>query len=104
MAHVDTDVLLPNDHVKQAVLAGKMTQITRGKAYVEEGDTFEIEDQTFEVVAVEELTLGEMTDTDAQREGSADLDAYKERMVRVHSGNFEWDDDSSVVRHLFEAQ
>jgi hypothetical protein len=104
MADVDTDTLLPNDHVKQAVLTGKMTQLTRGKAYAAEGDTFQIEDQEFVVASVDELTLGEMTDTDAQREGSANLEEYKERLVRVHGGNFEWDDDADVVRHLFEGR
>jgi hypothetical protein len=40
-----------------------------------------------------------MTDEDARREGSADLDAYKERMVRAHGGDFEWNEDADVVRH-----
>jgi len=103
MGTVDAETLLPNDHVIQAVLAGKMTQISRGQAYAAEGDSFEIEDQGFIVISVDELTLGELTDADAQREGSADLDAYKDRLVRAHGGNFEWDDDSEVVRHQFEA-
>ncbi|MDZ7777364.1 MAG: hypothetical protein U5L09_18030 [Bacteroidales bacterium] len=50
------------------------------------------------------MTLGEMTDADAQREGSADLDAYKKRLVRAHGGDFEWDDEADVVRHRFEPQ
>jgi hypothetical protein len=103
MGTVDASTLLPNDHVKKAVLAGKMTQISRGQAYAEEGDRFEIDDQEFVVVSVDELTLGELTDADAQREGSADLDAYKERLVQAHGGNFEWDDDAEIVRHQFEA-
>jgi len=104
MGTVDASTLLPNDHVTQAVLAGEMTQISRGQAYAEEGDTFEIDDQEFVVVGVDELTLGELTDADAQREGSADLEAYKERLVAAHGGNFEWDDNSQIVRHRFEAK
>ena len=104
MGTVDTDVLLPTGRVRQAVLSGKVTQITRGQAYAEEGDSFAIDDLEFVVVSVDELTLGEMTDTDAQREGSADLEAYKKRLVEAHGGNFEWNDDSEVVRHRFEAQ
>ena len=104
MGTVDTETLLPNDHVKKAVLAGKMTQISRGQAYAEKGDTFGIEDQKFVVVSVDELTLGELTDADAQREGSADLEAYRERLVAAHGGNFEWDDNSQIVRHRFEAK
>ncbi len=104
MAEIDPETLLPNDHVIGAVASGEMTQITRGQAYAEEGDTFEIDDQTFVVDSIEQLTLGEMTDADAQREGSADLAAYKERMVRAHGGNFEWDDSAEVFQHQFEPQ
>jgi len=32
------------------------------------------------------------------------LEAYRERLVAAHGGNFEWDDDSEVVRHQFEAK
>jgi len=104
MAEIDPETLLPNDRVKQAVLTGKMTQISRGQAYAEEGDTFEIDGQQFVVDRITQLTLGEMTDADAQREGSADLDAYKERMVKAHGGNFEWDESAEVFQHQFEPQ
>jgi hypothetical protein len=104
MAHIEVDTLLPNGHVKELVADGEMTQLTRGQAYADEGDTFEIDGDTYAVTTVEELTLGELTDEDAQREGSADLDAYKKRLVRAHGGDFEWDDDADVVRHRFEAQ
>jgi len=102
MGTIDAETLLPNDHVKQAVLAGEMTQISRGQPYAEEGDTFEIDGEEFVVASIDELTLGEMTDADAQREGSEDLEAYKQRLVRAHGGEFEWDDDAEIVRHRFE--
>ncbi len=104
MAELDPKTLLPNDHVIQAVASGTMTQLTRGQAYAEEGDTFEIDGQTFVVESITERQLGDLTDEDAQREGSADLDAYKERMVHAHGGNFEWDDSASVVTHQFESR
>jgi len=104
MAEIEPETLLPNDRVIQAVADGEMTQITRGQAYAEEGDSFHIDDQTFVVERIEQLTLGEMTDADAQREGSPDLEAYKERMVRAHGGNFEWDDSAEVIQHRLEAQ
>ena len=104
MSELDPATLLPNDRVKQAVAAGDMTQISRGQAYAEEGDTFEIDGQTFVVDRIEQLTLGEMTDADAQREGSPNLEAYKERMVKAHGGNFEWDDSATVFQHRFEPQ
>jgi len=104
MATIDASDLLPNEHVQQTVLSGDVTQISRGASdrYAEEGDTFELEGAEFEVTSVEERTLGDMTDEDAQREGSPSLEAYRERMVKVHGGNFEWDDDSTIVRYRFE--
>ena len=104
MATIDPKSLFPNDRSVEAVAAGEMTQIHRGQQYAEEGDTFEIDGKTFEVVDVTERTLGDMTDEDARREGSEDLAAYKERMVRAHGGNFEWDDDADVIRHRVERQ
>lgn len=104
MAEIDPDTLLPNEHVKTAVASGKMTQLTRGQAYAEEGDIFEIDGQEFVVSSLESRKLGDLTDADAQREGSADLDAYKQRMVQAHGGNFEWDDSADVITHRFEEQ
>lgn len=106
MASIDADALLPNDRVKQAVLAGDVTQLSRGAAnrYAESGDTFAIEETTFEVTSVEERTLGDLTDEDAQREGSESLEAYKKRMEMVHPGDFEWDPTSDIVTYRFEPQ
>jgi len=101
MAHVEPETLLPNDRMRQQALAGEVTQIHRGQQYADEGDTFELEGTTFEVVSVEERTLGDLTDADAQAEGMRDLDHYREILRRAHE-NFEWDDDSEVVCHRFE--
>ncbi|KAA9405965.1 ASCH domain-containing protein [Haloarcula hispanica] len=100
MAQIDAGEILSNDHVQQMAAEGRVTQMHRGHQYADEGDTFEIDGTEFEVTDVTHRTLGDMTDEDAQREGSEDLDAYKERMKKVH-GSFEWDDDSEVVRHRF---
>ncbi|WP_255152370.1 ASCH domain-containing protein [Halorarius halobius] len=104
MADIDADALLPNDRVKQAALAGDVTQLTRGASnrYAEEGDTFEVDGQQFEVTSVEDRTLGDLTDADAKREGSESLEAYKKRMERVHPGEFEWDETSEVRTYRFE--
>jgi uncharacterized protein YhfF len=87
--------------MRRQALDGDVTQIHRGQAYADAGDRFRIDDATFEVVAVDERTLGEMTDADAQAEGARDLDHYREILERAHDG-FEWDDDSEIVRHRFE--
>ncbi|GGN98407.1 MULTISPECIES: ASCH domain-containing protein [Haloarcula] len=101
MAHIDAGEILPNEHVQQMAAAGEVTQMHRGHQYAEEGDTFDIDGRRFEVTDVTHRTLGDLSDEDAQREGSEDLAAYRERLNRVHD-EFEWDDDSEVVRHRFE--
>ncbi|SEA35685.1 hypothetical protein SAMN04488065_2801 [Haloplanus vescus] len=101
MAQLDPDTLLPNDRMRQQALDGDVTQIHRGQRYADEGDTFALDDTTFEVVDVTERTLGDMTDADARAEGARDLDHYKQILERAHD-NFEWDDDSDIVRHRFE--
>jgi len=103
MAEIDADDVLPNDRVQQSVRDGEITQLTRGASnrYASEGDTFEIDGEAFEVTSVERRTLGEFTDADARREGSESLAAYKERMKRVHPGDFEWDDSDEVLTYRF---
>ncbi|WP_435125101.1 ASCH domain-containing protein [Halobaculum sp. D14] len=101
MAHIDAADLLPNEHLRDRVAAGDVTQLHRGHRYADEGDTFDVDGERFEVVDITRRTLGDLTDEDARAEGSADLDAYRERLARVHD-DFEWDDDSPVVRHVFE--
>lgn len=104
MSEIDADSLLPNDRLKRAVSAGEVTQLTRGASnrYAEEGDTFDIDGEEFRVVDVDHRTLGDFTDEDARREGSESLAEYKQRMKRVHPGDFEWDDDDEVLTYRFE--
>jgi len=99
MGEIDPIDVFPNERTLEAVADGEMTQIHRGNQCAEEGDTFELDGDTFEVVDVTERTLGDMTDEDARREGSTDLEAYRERMVRAHGGEFTWNEDADVVRH-----
>ena len=104
MSEIDADDLLPNERVQRSVLDGDVTQLTRGASnrYAAEGDTFEIDGETFALTSVEKRTLGDFTDADARREGSESLAAYKQRMKRVHPGDFEWDDGDEVLTYRFE--
>ena len=104
VTEIDPGDLLPNERVQQAVLAGDVTQLTRGASnrYADEGDTFEIDGATFAVTSVEHRTLGDFTDADARREGSESVAAYKRRMERAHPGDFEWDDGDEVLTYRFE--
>jgi len=101
MSELDADTLLPNERLREQALAGEVTQIHRGSRYADVGDTFTIDGTVFDVVAVDERTLGDLTDEDARAEGARDLDHYRDRLARVHD-HFEWDDESAVVRHRFE--
>lgn len=99
MATIDAEDVFPTDRTVRAVADGDVTQIHRGQRYAEEGDRFTVDGRSFEVVEVTERTMGDLTDEDARREGSPDLDAYHERLERAHGGDFEWDDGDEVVRH-----
>jgi hypothetical protein len=101
MATIDADTLLPNERMRRGASEGEITQIHRGHQYADEGDRFEVDGRTFEVVEVRDRTLGDLTDEDAQAEGMADLDEYREMLTRAHD-HFEWDDSSDVVLHGFE--
>jgi hypothetical protein len=101
MSEIDADVLLVNDRLKQMALDGEVTQLHRGDRYAEPGDRFSVDGTTFRVVEVDERTMGDLTDADARREGSPDLEQYRKRLERAHE-NFEWNDDDEVIRHRFE--
>jgi len=101
MSEIDPETLLPNERMQSQATAGDVTQIHRGHQYADEGDTFEIDGTTFEVVEVRERTLGDMTDEDARKEGAKSLDQYRKMLERAHE-NFEWEDDSDIVLHRFE--
>lgn len=101
MTERDPSDLLPSERMRTQALEGEVTQIHRGHQYADEGDTFTIEDATFEVTDVTERRLGDLTDADARAEGMDDLEAYRTLLERAHE-NFAWDDDSEVVRHQFE--
>jgi hypothetical protein len=95
------DVLLPSDRLQRRVREGEITELRRSEPYAAEGDRFEIDGATFEVVAVERDRLGDLTEADARRMGAEDLDAYRERLRQVHP-NYEWDADAETVCHRFE--
>jgi hypothetical protein len=93
--------LLPRDRLKRRVREGEMTELRRSEQYAAEGDSFEVDGATFEVVAVERDRLGDLTEADIRRLGAEDLDAYRERLQRIHP-NYEWDADAETVCHRFE--
>lgn len=77
MTTIEAVELLPAEKIRQAVIAGDVTQLHRGDKHASEGDRFEIDDVVFEVTTVREERLGNMTDEDVRAEGSPNLEAYK---------------------------
>lgn len=102
MTRIDAAELLPAERIREQALDGEITQLHRGDPHAEEGDTFVIEETTFEVTNVESRRLGDITDEDARAEGSPNLDAYRRRIEATH--DTEWDDDNEAVLHEFEPQ
>lgn len=100
MARIDADDLLPAQRLRDAVADGEITQIHRGDRHADEGDTFVIDGNEYELTDVRERSLGELTDEDARAEGSPDLEAYKRRIEETHDTT--WDDDSTAYLHDFE--
>ena len=100
MTSIEANELLPAERIRRAVVAGDVTQLHRGDKHATEGDRFEIDDVVFEVTTVREERLGDLTDEDAQAEGSPDLESYKKRIERTH--DVTWDDDDTAVLHRFE--
>ena len=97
---IDANELLPAERIRQAVVAGDVTQLHRGDRHAAEGDQFTIDDMLFEVTTVREEQLGDLTDEDARAEGSENLAAYKKRIERTHDTT--WDETSTTVLHKFE--
>ena len=101
MSEIDADELLPSERMRTGAAEGDVTQVHRGHRYADEGDTFAVDGEPFEVVEVTERTLGDLTDGDAREEGFDDLEEYRRMLNHAHE-HFEWHDDSEVVLHRFE--
>jgi hypothetical protein len=98
---VAPEALLPSERLRRRATDDDVTQAHRGRAYADEGDRFEVDGATLEVVAVDSRTLGDLTDADARAGGASDLDDDRDLLARAREG-FEWDDDAPVVCHRFE--
>jgi hypothetical protein len=100
MARIEADDLLPAQRLRDAVKEGEITQIHRGDRHADEGDTFVVDGEEYELTEVRKRRLGELTDEDARAEGSQTLEAYKKRIEETHGTT--WDDDSTAYLHDFE--
>ena len=95
------DRLVTHGRVVKAALAGEKTQQRRAGVYGYPGETFELDGEPFVISELREQTLGTMTEEDAVKEGYETLDAYKDIILRMHSG-MNWDGEFKVWVHEFE--
>ncbi len=82
------------------VLSGEKTATRRNGRYADPGEIMELEGRKFEVHKVYQQTLGELTDQDAQAEGFADLESYKQYILSMHPG-MPWLPNMKVWVHEF---
>ncbi len=97
----DVSRLLTHPRLVAAALAGEKTQQRRDGLYAYPDETFELDGVRFIVTAVERRRLGDMTDADARAEGYADLESYKQVILRMHAG-MSWNEDGMVWVHTFK--
>jgi len=94
------DRLVRQKKLVDATLAGRKTEQRRDGVYGYPGETFTLEDRTFEIVSLTHDRLGDMTTGDAEAEGFSDLESYKALIVRMHRG-MEWDPEHRVWVHRY---
>ena len=82
------------------VLAGDKTAQRRNGVYGWVGETFSLGGETFEITALHQQRLGDMTDEHARQEGAESLAAYKAMILGMHRG-MRWNDDAMVWVHEF---
>jgi len=84
----------------ERVLRGEKTATRRNGRYADPGEVMELEGRSFEVYNVYQQPLGEITDADAQAEGFADFESYKQYILSMHKG-MPWIPQAKIWVHEF---
>lgn len=98
---IDQLITVPADIKK--VLAGTKTATRRNGRYADIGEIMLLEGKSYQIDNVYQQTLGELTDSDAKREGYKNLEAYKEAILSIHPG-MPWLPKMKVWVHEFSEQ
>lgn len=88
-----------SEEVEKAV-NGQKSSVRRNARYADVGDMFTLKDRQFKVLKVYSQSLGELTDSDAQKEGFSNLQEYKESILSLHPG-MPWVPSMRVWVHEF---
>jgi len=101
------DKLITKPEDIQKVLDNEKRVSRRNGRYSDIGEVMEFQGRNFKITNVYEQKLGEMTDHDAQNEGYADLQGYKQHIKNIHSFTrklpfMPWFPSKNVWVHEFE--
>ena len=96
----EIDRLIRHPKLVAAVIDGQKNQQRRNGVYGYPGEVFTLEGIEFEITALQQQAIGEMTDQDAQAEGFPSLAMYKEMILRMHA-SMEWNENGLVWVHSF---
>ena len=99
----EIDQLVRHPKLVEAALNGNKTQQRRDGIYAYPGEEFELDGITFTVTSLEQKSLGDMSDKDAQAEGYPSLETYKALILKIHKG-MQWNGDAQVWVHSFERE
>src|SRR5699024_4010272 len=95
--------MITREDMVNKVKEGDKTAIRRQKRFADVGDTFELAGSTYEITNVYQQQLKDVTEEDAQKEGFADLEAYKESITSIHEEAV-WMPKLTVWVHEFKAK
>lgn len=96
----DITRLVTQPKLVEKALSGHKTEQRRNGLYAYPGETFRLGEQFFVITEVEQQTLGQMTDQQAQAEGLLDMSSYRNLITGMHSG-MSWDESHPVWVHRF---
>jgi hypothetical protein len=100
MTHHDADEIVPPGQLQQRVKIGRVSQIHRPDRPAEEDDTFEIENAPFLITDVTERPVSAVGIGDARTEAARSMAEFRQRMTAIDP-DFEWAEDSTLVRYQF---
>lgn len=97
----DITRLVTHPKLVKAALSGKKTQQRRDGVYAHPNETFTLQGQAFIMTHLSRETIGDMGDAEAQAEGYANLEMYKNLILKIHKG-MQWNESALVWVHHFK--
>lgn len=96
----EADQLITNKMLIKAALEGKKTEQRRHGVCGYPGERFNLDGVEFEITALEQKKLGDMTEADAVAEGFDSMEAYKDLIMKMHKG-MPWNPEAKLWVHKF---